>query len=153
SVLVLMALGLSIIFGLMGVINMAHGELMMIGAYATFVTQKAFEAAIRAGWLGPGAFEWFFIAAIPLAFMAAAIVGYLMELLVIRHLYGRPLDSLLATWGISLLLIQTVRLIFGDNNGVNSPSWLQGNVEVLQDVKLPYNRLFIICFCALCILL
>ena len=153
SVLVLMALGLSIIFGLMGVINMAHGELMMIGAYATFLTQKGFEAAIKAGWFAPGAFEWFFLAAIPLAFLASAVVGYAMERLVIRHLYGRPLDSLLATWGISLLLIQTIRLIFGDNNGVNSPAWLQGSVEIMQDVQLPYNRIFIIGFCLLCVLL
>jgi len=148
SILVLMALGLSIIFGLMGVINMAHGELMMIGAYATFLTQKAFEA-----WLPPSAFDYYFIVAIPVAFFASAFVGYLIEVLVIRHLYGRPLETLLATFGISLVLIQAVRLQFGDNITVNSPHWLQGGAEVMQDVVLPYVRCFIIGFCGLCILL
>lgn len=148
TILILMALGLSIIFGLMGVINMAHGELMMIGAYATYVTQKGFEAYLPAS-----AFNWFFVTAIPFAFLSAAIVGYLMERLVIRHLYGRPLDSMLATWGISLFLTQAVRLRFGDNIGVNSPSWLIGSIEIVPDVNLPYNRLFIILFCGLCIAL
>lgn len=147
SILILMALGLSIIFGLMGVINMAHGELMMIGAYATYLTQKAFEIYLPAS-----AFNFFFITAIPLSFCAAAIAGFLIERLVIRHLYGRPLETLLATWGISLILIQAVRLIFGNNIAVNSPSWLQGNLEIMQDVNLPYNRCFIIVFCILCIL-
>ncbi len=121
---------------------------MMIGAYATFLTQKAFES-----WLPPGAFDWYFPAAMPCAFISAALVGYLMERLLIRHLYGRPLDSLLATWGVSIVLIQIIRRIFGDNNGVNSPSWLQGAVEPIQDVMLPYNRIFIIGFCVLCIIL
>ena len=146
SILVLMALGLSIIFGLMGVINMAHGELMMIGAYATFVVQKAFEA-----WFPPSAFNYYFIVAIPVSFIVAAFVGYLIELLVIRHLYGRPLETLLATFGVSYILTQLVRLNFGDNIAVNSPTWLQGGAEVVQDLVLPYNRCFIIVFCGLCI--
>ena len=151
SILVLMALGLSIIFGLMGVINMAHGELMMIGAYATFLTQRAFEFAIASHWLPPSAFNWYFVMAMPLAFLASAVVGYMIERLVIRHLYGRPLETLLATYGISLILIQLVRLEFGDNIAVNSPTWLQGGAEVMSGVILPYNRLFIIVFCAVCV--
>ena len=148
SILVLMALGLSIIFGLMGVINMAHGELMMIGAYTTFAVQKAFEL-----WLPAGAFNFYFIAAIPASFLAAGIVGYLIEALVIRHLYGRPLETLLATYGVGLVLTQCVRLKFGDNIAVNSPMWLQGGAEIMQGLVLPYNRCFIIGFCGLCILL
>jgi urea transport system permease protein len=146
SVLVLMALGLSIIFGLMGVINMAHGELMMIGAYATYATQQAFVH-----WLPPGAHDWYFPVAIPVAFAAAAAVGLLIEWAVIRHLYGRPLDTLLATWGVGWILIQAVRLQFGDNIAVNSPTYLQGGMEVASDIVLPYARLFIIAFTVACI--
>jgi len=153
SILVLMALGLSIIFGMMGVINMAHGELMMIGAYATFLMQKTFEYGITNHWLPQGAFDWYFIAAIPASFLTSALVGYLIEILIIRHLYGRPLETLLGTYGVSLILIQAVRIQFGDNIAVNSPSWLQGGAEVMPDIVLPYNRCFIIGFCILCILL
>ncbi|MFQ3169039.1 MAG: urea transport system permease protein [Limisphaerales bacterium] len=146
SILIIMALGLAITFGLMGVINMAHGELMMVGAFTTYVIQQLFV-----NYLPEGMFNWYYVAALPSAFLAAAFVGWLLELAVIRHLYRRPLESLLATWGVSILLIQTARLIFGDNIGVNSPTWLRGNVEVLQDVILPFNRLFIIALCALCV--
>ena len=144
SILILMALGLAVVFGLMGVINMAHGELVMIGAYATFLTQKAFEAWLPAAW-----FPAYFVAAIPIAFLAAGAVGRLIELTVIRWLYGRPLETLLATYGVSLVLIQAVRTTFGDNCAVNSPAWLQGGVEVASGLVLPYARLFIIAFCAL----
>jgi len=153
SILVLLALGLSIIFGVMGVINMAQGELMMIGAYTTYMTQQGFEAAIAKHWLSPGAFEYYIFAAIPLSFLTAAFVGYLIEMFVVRYLYGRPLDTLLATTGVSIVLIQIVRLNFGDNIGVNSPKWLVGGTEIMQDVVLPYNRCFILLFCALCIFL
>lgn len=148
SILVLMALGLAITFGLMGVINMAHGELMMIGAYATYLTQEFFTAHFS-----PAAFDAYFLVAIPVSFLAAAAVGMIMEATVIRFLYGRPLDTLLATLGISALLIQLVRVNFGDNRAVNAPRWLQGSFEIMQDVNLPYNRLFIIGFCVVCILL
>jgi urea transport system permease protein len=148
SILILMALGLSIIFGLMGVINMAHGELMMIGAYATYIIQQLFVNHLPAS-----AFNWYFVAAIPASFLAAALVGMLIEATVIRYLYGRPLDTLLATLGVSFILIQLVRVIFGDNIAVNSPTWLQGSVEIIQDVRLPYNRLFILAFCGACIAL
>jgi urea transport system permease protein len=97
--------------------------------------------------------ETYFLVAIPVSFIVAAFVGYLIEVLVIRHLYGRPLETLLATWGVSLILIQIARLKFGDNVGVNSPTWLQGGAEVMQGVVLPFNRCFIIGFCLFCILL
>jgi urea transport system permease protein len=99
----------------------------------------------------PGHFDWFFVAAIPLAFVAAAGVGMLMEATIIRFLYGRPLDTLLATLGVSYLLQQIIRINFGNLRSVNSPRWLQGSVEILQDVRLPYNRLFILLFCLACI--
>lgn len=148
SVLVLMALGLSIVFGLMGVINMAHGEMLMIGAYATFLTQEAFKWSVAAGVLPTWAFEIYFLVAIPMAVVVAGGVGWLLEWAVIRHLYGRPLETLLATFGVSFILIQSVRLIFGNNQAVNNPSWLQGGWEVAPDVIFPYNRMFIIVFCA-----
>jgi len=146
SILIIMALGLAITFGLMGVINMAHGELMMVGAFTTYVIQQLFV-----NYLPAGLFNWYYVFALPSAFLAAAFVGWLIEIAVVRHLYRRPLESLLATWGVSILLIQSARLIFGDNIGVNSPTWLVGSAEVMQDVNLPYNRLFIIALCALCV--
>jgi urea transport system permease protein len=147
SILLLVALGLAITYGLMGVINMAHGELMMIGAYATWLVQNAFKA-----WL-PEAFDWYIVAAIPVSFGAAALVGAAMERSVIRWLYGRPLETLLATWGISLILMQTVRSIFGAQNvGVENPSWLSGGVQVLPNLTLPYNRIAILVFAALVLL-
>ncbi len=146
SILVLMALGLSITFGVMGVINMAHGELMMIGAFATYTMQLTF---VR--FLPKAMFNWYFVAALPASFLAAAICGYLIEKLVVRFLYGRPLDTLLATSGVSLILIQAVRLVFGNNIGVNSPTWFVGGFEVIQDLVLPYNRCFIIVLGVFCV--
>lgn len=148
SVLVLMALGLSIVFGLMGVINMAHGEMLMIGAYATYLTQEMFKWSVGVGILPPWAFEIYFLVAIPMAVVVAGGVGLFLEWAVIRHLYGRPLETLLATFGVSFILIQSVRLIFGNNKAVNNPSWLQGGWEIAPDVIFPYNRMFIIVFCA-----
>ena len=141
SVLILMALGLAITFGLMGVINMAHGELMMIGAYTTYLTQQVFSHSPEM----PN--DVYFIFALPASFLMAATVGFLMEFLVVRHLYKRPLESLLATWGIGLILIQLVRLRFGDNIGVNAPSWGRGGIEIVQDLIFPYGRCFIIAIC------
>jgi urea transport system permease protein len=141
SILLLVALGLAITYGLMGVINMAHGELMMIGAYATFVVQGVFRKYL------PGAFDWYLVAAIPVAFAASAFVGAVLERGIIRFLYGRPLETLLATWGISLMLMQLVRTIFGAQNvGVENPSWMSGGVEVLGNLQLPWNRIVIIGF-------
>ena len=144
SILLLVALGLAITYGLMGVINMAHGELMMIGAYATYVVQNLFRAHV------PGAFDAYVLAAIPVSFLAAALVGALMERTVIRWLYGRPLETLLATWGISLILMQSVRTLFGAQNvPVENPSWLSGGIAVLPNLTLPYNRIAILVFAAL----
>src|SRR5213075_162885 len=117
SILLLAALGLAITYGLMGVINMAHGELIMIGAYTTYVMQNLFR--------GSAYFDWYLVGAIPMAFLASAIVGVILERTVIRWLYGRPLETLLSTWGISLILIQTIRLLFGAANvAVRNPTWL-----------------------------
>ena len=144
SILLLVALGLAITYGLMGVINMAHGELMMIGAYAAYVTQNLFRT------YAPEAFGWYLVAAIPASFLAAALVGALMERSVIRWLYGRPLETLLATWGISLILMQAVRSLFGAQNVlVENPAWMSGGIAVLPNLTLPYNRLAILVFAAL----
>ncbi|MFM9882225.1 MAG: urea ABC transporter permease subunit UrtB [Burkholderiales bacterium] len=144
SVLLLAALGLAITYGLMGVINMAHGELMMIGAYATYVVQNLFKAYV------PEWFAWYLILAIPMAFIVAALVGMVLERTVIRYLYGRPLETLLATWGISLLLIQGVRTLFGAQNvQVENPSWMSGGIAILSNVVLPWNRVLIVVFAAL----
>ena len=141
SILLLVALGLAITYGLMGVINMAHGELMMIGAYATYVVQVLFQKYL------PGAFDWYLLAAVPVAFLASAVMGAALERGVIRFLYGRPLETLLATWGISLMLMQLVRTLFGAQNvGVENPSWMSGGVQVLGNLSLPYNRLVIVGF-------
>ena len=141
SILLLVALGLAITYGLMGVINMAHGELMMIGAYATYVVQGVFQKYL------PSAFDWYLLASVPVAFMASALVGAALERSVIRFLYGRPLETLLATWGISLMLMQGVRTMFGAQNvGVENPSWMSGGVQVLGNLSLPYNRLVIVGF-------
>ncbi|MFZ5544700.1 MAG: urea ABC transporter permease subunit UrtB [Pseudomonadota bacterium] len=144
SVLLLVALGLAITYGLMGVINMAHGELMMIGAYATWLVQDFFRAHLPAG-----AFDWYIVAAVPAAFGAAAAVGAVLERGVIRWLYGRPLETLLATWGISLVLMQGVRSLFGAQNvQVENPSWLSGGFGVMSNLTLPYNRIAIVLFAA-----
>jgi len=141
SILLLVALGLAITYGLMGVINMAHGELMMIGAYATYVVQNLFRQFL------PGAFDWYLVAAVPVAFMSSALVGAVLERGVIRFLYGRPLETLLATWGISLALMQLVRSLFGAQNvGVENPRWMSGGVALMGNLQLPWNRIIIIAF-------
>ncbi|MEX0959595.1 MAG: urea ABC transporter permease subunit UrtB [Burkholderiales bacterium] len=145
SILLLAALGLAITYGLLGVINLAHGEMLMIGAYATFVTQQIFRSYF------PEWVDWYVVAALPVAFAATALVGMALERTVIRWLYGRPLETLLATWGISLFLIQAVRQIFGAQNvEVANPSWMSGGVTVMN-VAMAYNRIVIIVF-ALCVL-
>jgi urea transport system permease protein len=141
SILLLVALGLAITYGLMGVINMAHGELMMIGAYATYVVQGLFRQYL------PGAFDWYLVAAVPVAFASSALVGAILERGVIRFLYGRPLETLLATWGISLMLMQLVRSVFGAQNvGVENPSWMSGGLVIMGHLQLPWNRIVIIAF-------
>ena len=140
SVLLLAAIGLAITFGVMGVINMAHGEMVMLGAYTTFVVQELIRAH------NPALFDYSLLIAIPLAFLVAGFVGILIERGVIRFLYGRPLETLLATWGISLILQQAVRTAFGPTNkDVSNPSWMSGSFEVGY-ISITYNRLWIIVF-------
>lgn len=145
SVLILIALGLAITFGLMGVINMAHGELMMIGAYTTYEVQLLF------GHSPDNPVNHYFLVALPLAFLVSGLVGLFIEALVVRHLYNRPLESLLATWGVGLILIQIIRIIYGDNIGVNSPTWARGGYEVSQDIVFPYARLYLLGLSAFCV--
>lgn len=143
SVLVLAALGLAITFGLMGVINMAHGEMLMLGAYSTFFIRERFLAN------APGAADWYLALAIPFAFATTFLMGVLLERLVIRHLYGRPLETLLATWGLSLILIQVVRVVFGAQNvTVANPNWLSGGWEAMPALVIPYSRIFVLLFTA-----
>ena len=141
SILLLAALGLAITYGVMGVINMAHGELLMIGAYATYAMQGLFRSYLPA-WL-----DWYVVAAVPVAFFAAAAVGVVLERTVIRWLYGRELETLLATWGLSLMLIQAARVVFGAQNvEVANPVWMSGGIEVLPSIVLPLNRIVIVGF-------
>ncbi len=141
SILLLGALGLAITYGVMGIINMAHGELLMIGAYSAYATQSLFRAYL------PDAIDWYLPAAIPLAFFGAALVGVVMERTVIRWLYGRTLETLLATWGLSLILIQAARVLFGAQNvEVANPSWMSGGIELMPNLLLPWNRIIIIGF-------
>ncbi len=144
TILLLMSLGLAIVFGLMGVINMAHGELMALGAYATYVTAKVCEALLPSWWLA----AYLFIA-IPVAFAVTFAAGYAIERGLIRHLYNRPLDTLLATWGLSLILQQAYRSIFGAQEvSVPLPGWLAGAWEPTAELQFPLNRLFIVALTA-----
>lgn len=140
SILLLVAIGLAFSFGLMNVINMAHGEMIMIGAYCAYLAQQLLE-----GPLGSSAADISFLIALPAAFAVAGLVGMGLEVTLIRRLYGRPLDTLLATWGVSLVLQQLARSIFGAPNvQVTTPSWLQGGIAVTGSFTMPYIRLFII---------
>lgn len=141
SVLLLASLGLAITFGLMRVINMAHGEMLMLGAYATYVVQNLFQQ------YAPGAFDWYIAVALPAAFLVCFAAGVVLERSVVRFLYGRPLETLLATWGISLIVIQLVRLTFGASNvTVQNPSFLSGGFALFPGVVLPYSRLAVVLF-------
>jgi len=143
SILLLAALGLAITYGLMGIINMAHGEFLMIGAYATWVVQGIFRAHF------PAAFDWYIVAALPVAFLATALIGMALERSVLRWLYGRPLETLLTTWGVSLLLIQACRTIFGAQNvEVENPAWLSGGIALAGGYVMPLNRIVIVFFAA-----
>lgn len=144
SILLLIAIGLTFSFGLMNVINMAHGELIMVGAYVAYVVQTNLGGAA-------GNDLWLF-AALPLAFAVAALLGALLERSLIRRLYGRPLDTLLATWGVSLVLQQAARSIFGAPNvQVVAPSWLSGGLALSDNLVLPYGRIFILGLAAVCV--
>ena len=164
SVLLVVAIGLAITFGLMGVINMAHGELIVVGAYTTYLIQNLFAGGIKMSPFGlkidipgmnlsGGAWDCYFLVALPASFLAAAGVGLLLERGVIRFLYKRPLESLLATWGVSMVIQQLFRLVFGANNvQVESPAFLSGNWTV-NDVVFGWNRVFVIAFAVLIIFL
>ena len=144
SVLLLAAIGLAITFGVMGVINMAHGEMIMLGAYTAYVCQELFRAILPLDWI-----DGYLLAAVPVAFLVAGAVGVALERSVIRFLYGRPLETLLATWGVSLVLQQAVRSIFGSpNKEVSNPSWMTGGFDPIGGFTVTWNRLCIIVFCA-----
>jgi urea transport system permease protein len=138
SVFVLMALGLAIIFGQMGVINMAHGEFMILGAYVTWMTSNLFQTYL------PGLFNIYFFIAMAIAFVVAGSLGMLVEWALIKHLYRRPLDTLLATWGLSLILQQTYRSVFGAREvGVELPQWMLGSKQVTDTIEIPINGMFV----------
>lgn len=144
SVYLLMALGLAIIFGQMGVINMAHGEFMILGAYVTYLCSGFFSAVL------PGLYPIYFLVAMILAFLAAGGLGMAVEWLMIRHLYRRPLDTLLATWGLSLVLQQAYRSIFGAREvGVELPEWMMGSTHLSDSIEIPINGLFVLALTAL----
>ena len=148
SILLLAALGLAITYGLLGVINMAHGELIMIGAYTTYVIQSFFKTHFA------GLVDWYLLAAIPAAFLVSALIGMLIERTVIRPFYGRQLETLLATFGVSLILMQSVRMIFGAQNvEVSNVAWLSGGIALTPSLMLPYNRIAIIGFTVAVLLL
>ncbi len=138
SILLIMSLGLAITFGLMGIINMAHGEMLMIGSYTAYVLQEFFADYL------PGYLDYYYILALPLSILTAGCVGLLMERGILRFLYGRPLESLLITWGIGMVLQQGARLFFGDQTSVSPPTWFRGGWEVMPGLIFPYSRLFII---------
>jgi urea transport system permease protein len=143
SVLLLAAIGLAITFGVMGVINMAHGEMIMLGAYTTYVVQEIFVTALPPGWL-----DAYLVVAVPIAFLVAGAAGIVIERGVIRFLYGRPLETMLATWGVSLILQQLVRSIFGaPNKAVANPSWMTGGFELIGGGIITWNRVVILVFC------
>ena len=144
SVLLLAAIGLAITFGVMGVINMAHGEMIMLGAYTTFVVQQIFRATLPPSW-----FDLYLVLSVPAAFLVAGFAGIVLERTVIRFLYGRPLETLLATWGVSLVLQQLVRTVFGaPNKEVSNPSWMTGGIDILGGGTITWNRIVILGFCA-----
>ena len=143
SVLLLAAIGLAITFGVMGVINMAHGEMIMLGAYAAYVCQQFFRAFLPPGWI-----DAYLVVAVPVAFLFTGAVGVVLERSVIRFLYGRPLETLLATWGVSLILQQAVRSVFGSpNKEVSNPGWMTGGFDPIGGFTITWNRLVIILFC------
>lgn len=148
SILLLAALGLAITYGLLGVINMAHGEMLMLGAYSAYMVQSLLQQ------LAPQWLAIYPLVALPVAFAVTACIGMALERVVIRHLYGRPLETLLATWGISLMLIQLVRVLFGTQNvEVANPAWLSGGIQLLPNLVLPWNRIAVIVFVVLVLVL
>lgn len=138
AVLLIMSVGLAVTFGLMGIINMAHGEMLMLGSYTAYVVQELFALHFAAHQ------DYYFFVALPLSFLVAGLVGLVLELGIIRFLYGRPLETLIVTWGIGMIFQQSARIYFGDQTSVNSPVWFRGGVEVLQGLIFPWSRIFIV---------
>jgi len=138
AVLLIMSLGLAVTFGLMGIINMAHGEMLMVGSYTAWVVQELFATHFAAH------LDYYFVIALPLSFLTAGLVGLALELGIIRFLYGRPLETLIVTWGIGMIFSQSARLYFGDQTSVNPPTWFRGGVEVLRGLIFPWSRIFIV---------
>jgi urea transport system permease protein len=147
SILLIMSLGLAITFGLMGIINMAHGEMLMLGSYTAYVLQEFFATRFSAH------ADTYFLVALPLSLLVVGAVGILLERGLLRFLYGRPLESLLVTWGIGLVLQQGARLYFGDQTSVNSPTWLRGGWEIVPGLIFPYSRIFIIGLSLVCLVM
>jgi urea transport system permease protein len=145
SILLIMSLGLAITFGLMGIINMAHGEMLMLGSYTAYVLQEFFATRFTAH------ADTYFLVALPLSLLVVGAVGILLERGILRLLYGRPLESLLVTWGIGLVLQQGARLYFGDQTSVNPPTWLRGGWEIMPGLIFPYSRIFIIALSLACL--
>ncbi len=145
AVLLIMSLGLAVTFGLMGIINMAHGEMLMLGSYTAFVVQELFATHL------PSHQDYFFFVALPLSFAVAGLVGLVLEAGIIRFLYGRPLETLIVTWGIGMIFQQSARLYFGDQTSVNSPTWFRGGVEVMGGLIFPYSRIFIVALALACL--
>jgi len=138
AVLLIMSLGLAVTFGLMGIINMAHGEMLMLGSYTAYVVQEIFASRFAAQQ------DYYFFAALPLSFLAAGLVGLALEGGIIRFLYGRPLETLIVTWGIGMIFQQSARLYFGDQTSVNPPTWFRGGLEVMRGLIFPWSRIFIV---------
>jgi urea transport system permease protein len=138
AVLLIMSLGLAVTFGLMGIINMAHGEMLMLGSYTAYVVQELFAARFAEYQ------DYYFLLALPLSFLVAGLVGLGLESGIIRFLYGRPLETLIVTWGVGMILQQAARLYFGDQTSVNSPTWFRGGVEVMPGLIFPWSRIFIV---------
>ncbi|MBI4611202.1 MAG: urea ABC transporter permease subunit UrtB [Candidatus Rokubacteria bacterium] len=138
AVLLIMSLGLAVTFGLMGIINMAHGEMLMLGSYTAYVVQEAFASRLASHQ------DYYFFVALPLSFVVAGLVGLALEGGIIRFLYGRPLETLIVTWGIGMIFQQSARLYFGDQTSVNPPTWFRGGVEVMRGLIFPWSRIFIV---------
>ncbi len=146
AVLLIMSLGLAVTFGLMGIINMAHGEMLMLGSYTAYVVQELFAAHL------PAQQDYYFFLALPLSFVTAGLLGLVLEWGIIRFLYGRPLETLIVTWGIGMILQQSARLYFGDQTSVNSPTWFRGGVEIMRGLIFPHSRIFIVALALACLI-
>ena len=145
AVLLIMSLGLAVTFGLMGIINMAHGEMLMVGSYTAYVVQELFASHLASYQ------DYYFFLALPLSFMMAGLVGLALEAGIIRFLYGRPLETLIVTWGIGMIFQQAARLYFGDQTSVNSPTWFRGGVEAMRGLIFPWSRIFIVALALACL--